>query len=68
LRREETFVGRTAHFAELLRSVADLLEAEHFTIRGLPVALPDTDMEYTIGYKRDAGGYKLTIGITWTGE
>ncbi|HZG84335.1 amphi-Trp domain-containing protein [Paenibacillus sp.] len=68
MKLEEEFVGRTAHFAELLRTVADRLEAEHFTIRGLPVALPDADMEYKISYKRDAGGYKLTIGIEWIGE
>ena len=68
MKLEEEFVGRTPHFAELLRNVADRLEAENFTVRGMPVALPEADMEYKISYKRDAGGYKLTITIAWVGE
>jgi amphi-Trp domain-containing protein len=65
MRLEEEFVGRSAQFAELLRSIAERLDNGSFAVRGKPLSLPDQDLEYKITLKTDLGAAKLTIGIEW---
>ncbi|WP_141430378.1 hypothetical protein [Bacillus sp. 03113] len=65
MKLEEEFVGRSLHFAELLKKVAKQVESENILIRGKKIALPNEDMEFKISHKSDYGANKLTILIEW---
>ncbi|KRE49264.1 hypothetical protein [Paenibacillus sp. Soil522] len=65
MKLEEEFVGRGAQFAELLKMLADLIEADALVVRGKKIELPDTDMEYKYSHKSDLGANKVTVTIEW---
>jgi hypothetical protein len=65
VRMEEEFVGRRLQYAELLKRVANQLEADNLKVRGKKIELPDMDMEFKISHKTDFGANKLTISIEW---
>lgn len=65
MRLEEEFVGRGSQFAELLRMLADQIEANTLMVRGKKIELPDTDMEYKYSHKTDLGASKFTVSIEW---
>lgn len=65
MRIEEEFVGRIQQYAELLKKVANQLEADNLLVRGNKIKFPDEDMEYKISHKSEFGENKLTISIEW---
>lgn len=65
MKLEEEFVGRSFQFAQLLKRLADQIEADTLVVRGKKVELPDIDMEYKYSLKSDLGGNKFTVTIEW---
>lgn len=65
MRLEEEFVGRKLQFAQLLKRVANELEADTLHVRGKKITMPEKDMEFKISTKSDYGASKLAIQIEW---
>lgn len=62
---EEEFVGKSLQYADLLKKVAEQIEADTFLIRGRRIQMPDMEMEFKISHKSEFGKNKLSISIEW---